>query len=165
MKNIFFILCLLILAVSCKQNPKQTHLRNGFYEVIATGTDTTKFNDAVTNAVVIPYNSIYDEQDFSHLQIDTSEMVELELQMLPAIEKDSLKKGRLSITLSDASSEKLENFTASRILKSVAIVLDGEGITMHKVRDTIHGGTMQITWCGENACEKLYTKLKGRVKK
>jgi hypothetical protein len=157
----------LIIAISCRQQDtkKERHISNGFYEVIAAGPDKTKPGEARPNTMIIPYNGIYDEQAFDWLQIDTSEMVALELEVLPAIEKDSLQKSRLSITLSEGSSEKLETFTAARIMKSVAIVLDGEAITMHKVRDTIHGGTMQISWCGENACEKLYTKLKGSVKK
>jgi preprotein translocase subunit SecD len=166
MKNIFLIALALILAISCKQQDtkKEMHLQNGFYEVLATGASKTAFNEANPNTVIIPYNSIYDQQDFAWLQIDTSDKVQLELEMLPSIEKDTLQKSRLRITLSEGSSKKLETFTAARIMKSVAIVLDGEAITMHKVRDTIHGGTMQISWCGENACEKLYTKLRGSVR-
>jgi hypothetical protein len=37
--------------------------------------------------------------------------------------------------------------------------------TMHKVRDIIKGGEMQISWCGENEYQRLFTRIKGNKKK
>ncbi|MCD6066175.1 MAG: hypothetical protein K0S33_1001 [Bacteroidetes bacterium] len=169
MKKIILILFIATAFYNCsrQQSPAENNnkLPDGFYQVNATGTDSSVFELSNTADKVVEYNSIYNEQDFTKVQIDTSDFVPLELEQLPLKEKDADLKSRLSITLSAEAAQQLETFTAKRLAKEVAIVLDGEAITMHRIKDTIRGGTMQISWCGENACEKLYTRLKGTVKK
>ncbi len=161
-----FLLAFAGLFIGCQQpstNTKPT-LRDGFYQVNNKGTDSTNFGNLHEHEIVVTYNSIYNRQEFTKLLIDTSDFVPLELELLPVIQKDSSQMNRLSISLSADAAGKMKAFTATRIMKGLAIVLNGEAITMHKVRDTIQGGNMVISWCGENACRQLYTKIKGHVK-
>lgn len=166
MKNLFLFIYCIVLCVQCKQ--KQTNdtiqLRDGFYQVNNKGVDSTNFGALQAHEVSIAYNSIYNEQEFTKLVIDTSDFVPLELGQLPSTQKDSLQQMQLSITLSTEAANKIKNFTAQRINKGLAIVLNGEAITMHKVRDTIQGGQMVISFCGENACQQLYTRIKENIK-
>ena len=41
----------------------------------------------------------------------------------------------------------------------VAMVVDGEIVTLHKIRTVITGGKLQITRCQDNACEVIKAKL------
>lgn len=165
MKQLFLIIACALFCIQCSQ--KQTnaiHIRDGFYQVNNKGVDSTNFGTIKTQELIIPYNSVYNEKDFSKLLIDTSDFVPLEIEQLPSIQKDTLQKMQLSICLSEMAAQKIKSFTAARINKSLAIVLDGQAITMHKVRDTIQGPNMVISWCGENACQQLYTKIKSKLK-
>jgi|JI10StandDraft_1071094.scaffolds.fasta_scaffold136047_1 preprotein translocase subunit SecD len=166
MKNLFIYMCCMILCIQCKQKQinDTIQLKDGFYQVNNKGVDSTNFGNHQVHEVSIAYNSIYNEQEFTKLLIDTSDFVPLELEQLPSTQKDSLQQMQLSITLSKDAANKIKKFTAQRINKGLAIVLDGEAITMHKVRDTIQGGQMVISFCGENACQQLYTRIKENIK-
>jgi preprotein translocase subunit SecD len=65
----------------------------------------------------------------------------------------------LSVTLSREQVKPLEDFTRAHLGGSVAILLDGEVISKHKVRAVVEGGRLQITRCGDNACDVLLAKL------
>ncbi|HWY35983.1 MAG TPA: hypothetical protein VNX68_15170 [Nitrosopumilaceae archaeon] len=167
MKKMFLYLSLVVLFSKCStvQEKNNNHVKDGFYEVDKRGVDSTQFGELNGNEILITYNSIYNEQEYTKVLIDTSDFVPLELETIPVTQKDSSQKSQLSITLSTTALGKLKTFTGQRLMKTVAIVLDGEAITMHKIKDTITGGTMVISWCGENACQRLYGRIKDNVKK
>ncbi len=50
-------------------------------------------------------------------------------------------------------------------MKQATLVVDGEALTVHKIRAAITGGKMEITRCGDNACERIYVTLKDNVKR
>ena len=43
----------------------------------------------------------------------------------------------------------------------MAIVLDGQVVTAHKVRERIDGGRASVTCCNPAACERLEARLGG----
>jgi preprotein translocase subunit SecD len=49
--------------------------------------------------------------------------------------------------------------------KQIAIVLGGEVVTMHKVREAIKGGEVQITSCAAGAAGYLLKELEGYYRK
>lgn len=105
------------------------------------------------------------EEQPTRLEIDTTEYVPLLLQKRP----DSLmqKDGRMNLQLSmtpDAGKQ-LENFTDRNVNRRVAVVIGGEAVSMHKIKEKIVGGKLQITRCTDNACEYLYYELMDNVAK
>jgi hypothetical protein len=50
-------------------------------------------------------------------------------------------------------------------MQMVAIVVGGEVLTMHKIKEPITSGQLQISRCNDNACELLYVRLRDNVKK
>ena len=78
--------------------------------------------------------------------------------------KPNKKKDKRGLTLLTVKLQKehvkaLENFTEKYINSQIAIVLDKEIITIHKIRSVIRDGNFQITRCEDNACERIYSKL------
>ena len=49
-------------------------------------------------------------------------------------------------------------------MKKVVLVIDGEALTIHKIKEPLTSGLLQITRCNDNACEKLSLVLKDNVK-
>lgn len=49
-------------------------------------------------------------------------------------------------------------------MKEVVLVVDGEALTMHKIKEPLTSGLLQITRCNDNACELLLIKLKSNTK-
>jgi len=69
------------------------------------------------------------------------------------------------LSLTPAASEILKNIFGKECDEKVVIVVGGEALTMHKIREAITSGQLQITRCSGNACEKLFIMLKDNVKK
>jgi hypothetical protein len=168
MKNIFIIASILF-TFDCfgQQEPKKA-IKDGLYLIDKPGTDTTFFDSISTNELIINFNQKFIEnnaQEFTKLLIDTSEFVPLELEKLPVAEQQTELKKKLLLTLTKEASEKLKTFTANHVMRKVALVVDGEAVTIHKIREPITSGQLQITRCNDNACEHLVVKLKDNVKK
>lgn len=167
MKKLILILAVIFMYSRCSEtpNPKPLFINDGFYEVVKLGNDSTNFNTLNVGQIVIEFDSLFNPDDISKVVIDTTEYVPLELDSLPITEQQTESKKLLSISLAPNSTEKLKTFTAKRVMKEVVVVLDGKAVTMHKIRVAITSGKMQITRCGDNACEYLYVKMKENVKK
>ena len=170
MKKLIIILSILYLhtGTSFSQTGSKKTVNDGLYLVVRLGTDTTQFDSIAKGQVVINFNKMFIEntgQDFTRILIDTSEYVPLELEKAPTTEPQTDLKKKLMLSLTPEASEILKTFSAKHVMQKVVIVVDGEALTMHKIREAITSGQLQITRCSDNACEKLFIMLKGNVKK
>jgi hypothetical protein len=77
----------------------------------------------------------------------------------PNAQRDDRGWTSLNVTLAPQHVKALEHFTRAHLDSVVAIVIDGEIITMHKVRTVIEDGKAQITRCSDDACRSLLLKL------
>ncbi len=173
-------LCMIFLAQlwltpSCTRNstPKErsstrseheaTALPNGLYAVIreASMPDSARLEGPGHSVVV--YDRKYTDADPAtppeYLALDTESYVPLVLSGPPDARKDGRGWTMLSVTLSHEQVKPLEDFTRAHLGGTVAILLDGEVISKHKVRAVVEGGQLQITRCGDNACDVLLAKL------
>jgi hypothetical protein len=168
-KPIFFLSIIFILCTtSFSQTGSKNAVNDGLYLVIKPGTDTTQFDSMAKGQVVITFNKMFIDntgQDFTRILIDTSEYVPLELEKAPTTEPQTDIKKKLMLSLTPQASEILKVFSSKHINEHVVIVVDGEALTMHKIRVAITSGQLQITRCSDNACEKLFIMLKDNVKK
>jgi len=170
MKKLILILSILYLhtGASFSQTETKKSVRDGLYLIIKTGTDNTTFDSIAKGQIVINFNKMVIEnngQEFTKVLIDTSEYVPLELEKPPTSERQTDLKMKLMLSLTPEGSEKLKYFSAKHVMEKVVIVIDGEALTMHKIRESITSGQLQITRCTDNACEKLLIMLKDNVKK
>ncbi|MBF0548142.1 MAG: hypothetical protein HQM08_27145 [Candidatus Riflebacteria bacterium] len=76
-------------------------------------------------------------------------------------------KGKLSIGLQLAPEQvtPLENLTGKNLGKSMAIVIGGQVVTVHKIKSAIVGGQIQITRCANTGCKVLFSVLQQKKSK
>lgn len=175
-KELTFILSTIIL-VACqsgksaenkivgKEQPKRV-LANGFYAVLGES-DTEEKARAFKSERVLKYEYKYHQYEEGeirdapvYLALNSAPEVPLTLAKSPQTEKDKKGSPFLQLQLNEKAAKELEDFTGGHLGKAVAIVVDGEVISKHKVKAAIKGGKIQITWCSANACETLSLKLK-----
>ena len=170
MKKIIILALAILIIVSCAfcGSKKNKPLQDGFYLVEQNGFDTTNFGNISTDQAVIGFDTEFlmnNPQEFSKIKIDISEFVPLELEKLPEAQQQTELKKLLLISLTPEATEKVKLFTSKNVMHSIAIVLKGKAITMHKIKEAITDGKIQITRCDDNACEYLYVRMKDNVKK
>jgi preprotein translocase subunit SecD len=88
--------------------------------------------------------------------------VTLDLIGEPRAVKEGADTVRILLKLQPKPAAALERLTKERIGREVAIILAGEVVTMHKIRDVIKGGEVQITSCAAGAADYLLERLQGR---
>jgi hypothetical protein len=166
MKHLILFLGTLYICMHCApiQQKNNKTIRDGFYEVVKLGTTAMSSDSLDPAQVIVDFDTLFNPGDYTRVAIDTLDYVPLELEKLPTTEQQTELKKLLSISLTPAAAEKMKTFTAQRVMKEVAVVIDGKAVTMHKVREAITGSDMQITRCDDNACDYLYVKLKNKVK-
>jgi len=91
--------------------------------------------------------------------------VELDLAHDPTAVKEGDKVVRILLELEPKAATALERLTNRPDGRQLAIVLGGEVVTVHKIRDTIRGGKVQITSCAGGAADYLFNQLQAHTKR
>jgi preprotein translocase subunit SecD len=91
--------------------------------------------------------------------LSTEHFIPINLAHRPTKKVDAQGKKQLLLELAKSQVVPLETFTRENCGRSVAIVIGNQVVTVHKVREPIKGGKMQITRCTDNGCDVLYTEL------
>lgn len=94
-----------------------------------------------------------------YVALSTVQFVPINLAHKPTKNVDAQGKKQLMLELAKSEIVPLETFTRKNCGRSVAIVIGNQVVTVHKVREPITGGKMQITRCTDNGCDVLFTQL------
>lgn len=106
-----------------------------------------------------------DHDDPLKVVVDTRSVVEMQLKEPPEKRPDTTARTQfwLGVTLTDEAAGKFETFTREHLGGTVAVVVGGRVITMHKIKSVISGGKIQISRCGDKGCQILYRELTDNV--
>lgn len=158
-----FVLVCTFFWLGCNHpaSPEHASLPNGFYEVLDTHTLVSSAPQS-NEYRRVDVDPLFNPDLTEAVLLATADYVPLELKGPPLIAPQSDSKNLLSISLSQVAAGKMKEFTASRVMKQVALVIDGKVITFHKIREAISGEGLQITRCDDQACDYLFLKLKQR---
>jgi preprotein translocase subunit SecD len=91
--------------------------------------------------------------------------VEMDLAEKPKAVKEGEEVVRILLKLKPKSATDLERVTADSRGKQIAIVLDGEVVTIHKIRQVIKGGEVQISSCAAGGAKYLLEQLQAHPAK
>jgi len=163
MMNLLLVLLCVIGATANSQTAKKPKVANGIYAVLNEGSTAAEASKGQKSPVVLIYDGRYTDssqvQNPSFVVVDTTFFVPLIIEGTPDAQKDGRGHTLLGVSLKREYTDVLEKFTQAHIGGRVAIVLDREVITMHKIKSIIKGGKFQLTRCYDNACEALRSKL------
>jgi preprotein translocase subunit SecD len=67
---------------------------------------------------------------------------------------------RLELTTEAAQS--LERLSREHLGRHVVFMIDGEPVTIHKIRSVISGGQFRLSRCTDTACQYIYGRLKSK---
>jgi len=116
---------------------------------------------------LIKFNPLFLEDDpeaFSPISVFTDEFVPFEFSMAPITKTNRYQNKVLFLKLTESASEKLKIFTAKNIKRYAVIIVNGEAITVHKIKEPIISGLVQIACDTENIYEQLHALLQNNVK-
>ena len=65
----------------------------------------------------------------------------------------------LRLELTAEAARRLETLTRAHLGGRVAFVIDGEPVTLHKIRSVITGGQFRLSRCTDTACQYIYGRL------
>jgi preprotein translocase subunit SecD len=94
--------------------------------------------------------------------VGTAPDVALDLAGDPKAIKDGAEVVGIHLKLRPKAAKALERLTRHLRGRQVAVVIGGEVVTMHKVREAIKGGEVQITSCAPKAAAHLLEQLRAR---
>ena len=100
-----------------------------------------------------------DKEPPRFLVVHSQPDVLLDLAAEPKAVKDGAEVVRILLKLRPKAARALEQLTHDRLGKQVAIVVGGEVVTTHKIREVIKGGEVQISSCAAGAANYLLEQL------
>jgi preprotein translocase subunit SecD len=97
-----------------------------------------------------------------YLVVRAAPDVALDLAGEAQADKDGDEVVAIRLKLRPKAAAALEKLTRDRRGKQLAIVVGGDVVTVHKVREVIPNGDVQITSCSPGGAEYLLKQLQGR---
>ncbi|GEM_PF-1659502 len=143
-------------------------VKDGFYAVRRVSEARETLLPLAADEVIVNYSTLFQDPGAKkeYVVITKEHFVPLTLKEMPVKAKDKTERTKfwLNISLTDDGAKKLEELTKANIGKTGTIVINGESVTRHKIREIIKDGKMVISRCADNACEYLFLELKDNVK-
>jgi hypothetical protein len=158
MKKIFFVaISICMVMAACRRTEV---LPDGFYIVhrVVNNLDSR----VGRQEAVIPFDRAFIKDappGAAALVIGTDDWAPLDLEGRPEIMPQSDGTKRLKLNFSPRGAEKLEAVSRKHITEEATIVINGHALSMHKIRDTIKGGRLEITGCDNETCGRVFQRL------
>lgn len=105
-----------------------------------------------------------DKEPPRFLVVRSTADVDLDLAGAPKAVKEGEEVVRILLKLQPNAATALERLTSDRLGRQITIILGGEVVTMHKIREVIKGGEVQITNCAAGAANYLLEQLQAHQK-
>lgn len=105
------------------------------------------------------YDSPPNSEPPRYLVVGTDSRIALQLEGEPKADREGEEVVRIFLQLQPNPAKQLEALTEANTGKQLAIVLGGEVVTAHKIREKIAGGAVQITSCTKGAANHLMEQL------
>jgi hypothetical protein len=150
--------------VQAAASPAAQPLENGAYLIIREApTPQDARVEGVPHVVIAydrrKYGDAPPSEPLTYVAIDTRDYVPLVIEGTPEMISNGQGKSVLTVSLARKNAERAEAFTRAHLGGRIAMVVDREIVTLHKIRSVITGGKVQITRCTDNACEVIRSKL------
>jgi hypothetical protein len=138
---------------------EQGRLPDGIYATLAEADTFDAANQAAQPHIVLRDDGRFTGQSgpVTYVALATQTYVPLQLAAPPELTPGTNGFSSLQLQLDSQYTRGLERFSITHL--RVALVIDGEIISRHKVRSAIRDGRIMVSRCADNVCEVLYTKL------
>jgi preprotein translocase subunit SecD len=178
MKRVGFLISIILVSFSIELSHSQSvknqdsstkykhfdKYQTGFYLIAAEADSVTALPLANANQRVVCYDYKFlqtsDRDKPLYLVLPKTVDVPLMLTKSPELQKKG-KNGNpeLRLELTPESASKLEKLTRDHLGGKVAFAIDGEPVTIHKIRSVITSGQFQLSRCTDTACQYIYGRL------
>jgi preprotein translocase subunit SecD len=152
-----------------KTAPSPKKVPNGVYAVLRESLKEKDVLPLKEREVLVVHNARYlkkdDKEPPRFLVVHSSPDVVLDLASKPKAVKEGTEVVRISLKLQPKAAAALERWTRDHLGRQVAIVLGGEVVTMHKVREVLKGGDVQVTCCAPGSANYLFEQLEAHQHK
>jgi len=144
-------------------SPQSHDLVDGLYLVTRKGDTQAKLRPVDNGERLLVDDGHFlepaDRNPTEYVVIDTKASIPFALSKPPVEDHESSGKPRLQIQFAPKQAAALEQLTGKNVGRTVAIVIGGEIVTCHKIREAVTGGNLQITRCTKHGCDLIYSRL------
>ena len=142
-------------------------MEDGFYSVVRQEALESSSTQLEEGQHLNPYGPSFlnDDEEPVNVVVESDDFVPLTLKEQPSKRPDTTERTQfwLGVQLTDQAAVKFEGFTRDHLGGTVAIVVGGKVVTMHRIKDVIKGGNIQISRCGDAGCQILFRELRDNV--
>lgn len=139
-------------------------LSDGIYLVDQTYTSKPA-QPKTEDKAIVPYDQRFNKADDQpkYVVVKSDDYISLDLLERPLKLKDSGGKQKLVLSLTEQRRNKLSVLTEENTGKILAIIVGGNVVNLHSIKEKLDQGRIQITGCTESTCEYLYTELQDNM--
>jgi hypothetical protein len=162
MQKMIFLLALSIISAMVFAQQK---LPNGIYLVTMLASDAEKAYTGNNEAAISYHPHFVDDapEEYYLIEISRYSFVPLELSLKPLLINTKREGKKIIMQFNGSATEKLKAFTAGNLKRYAVIVVNGMALTVHKIKEAVDSGVVQITNCMGRACEELLPILQNHV--
>jgi len=148
----------LLLAGCAGHPPTAADLPDGFYEVLARAETAAELPPDGPDRVTVVNPPLTPDDQAQVVQVGPRPTVGMLLAAPPRLDQSGDRPAIL-LELAPSTQQAVADFTSSHLGGQVAVVIGGEAVTVHKIREPILLPRIQITSCAEGGIERLWGAL------
>lgn len=161
--TLLIFVVLISFCIGCAQT-QPGNPRTGFYLIAAEADSAALLPAPGAGQQVVHYDYKYlrdtERGKSRYLLLSKTADVPLVLAGKPELQmKGENGFPELRLELTPEAAGKLEKLTREHLGGTVAFMIDGEPVTIHKIRSAITGGQFRLSRCTDTACQYIYGRL------
>jgi preprotein translocase subunit SecD len=159
---VLLVLCGLISAFTRAADQPDNHPA-GFYLIAAQAASAEALPRPTAEQQIARYDAKFlvpsERTPAKYLLLPKRPDVELKLAKAPDLEKGENGFPELRLELTTQAAANLEKLTREHLGQTVSLMIDGEPVTIHKIRSVITGAQFRLSRCTDHACEYIRGRL------
>jgi hypothetical protein len=159
---VLLISCALMSVVAQAASQPEKHPA-GFYLIAAQAASAEALPRPTAEQQIARYDAKFlvpsERTPAKYLLLPRHPDVELKLAKAPDLEKGENGFPELRLELTTQAAANLEKLSREHLGQTVSLLIDGEPITIHKIRSVITGAQFRLSRCTDNACEYIRGRL------
>lgn len=159
----FFLSSVIGLQIEVDANEHRKQSKSGIYLVLRSDKSKNKIEPVLSGERMLIDDGRFLEEcerdPTEFVIVQQNSFIPFELDEKPVEGYTTDNKPKVYLHFADKEAQALDSLTSNNVGKRIAIVIDDQIVSCHKIKEALKGGKMQISRCTKESCKLIFSDL------
>jgi len=158
-----FLVGVLLALFQSQAFAEPSNSKNGIYLVLRSGAAKSELEPLRADEKMLVDDGRFLEESerepAEYVVVEEKSFIPFKLEQKPVEGYTTDNKPKVHLQFAKEQGQDLDALTGNNIGKRIAIVIDDQIVSCHKIKEALKGGKMQISRCTKESCKLIFTSL------